>query len=460
MTESRDECTIVPTGDAILTRRISPYLDTDKQFAELHSIITDADASLTNLEVMIPDRETAATPLPPVPSQYQYLSPLAGILMRAEPFVLDELDAFGFDIFATASNHSFDYGREGLLATMAALQERNLPFSGMGRTLADARRPAYVDSSSGRISLVAANTSIAPGSEAGAASPAHPGRPGINPLHLRWVYGATADQLDQLRTLSEELGIEQMKETWLVREDPDWKDRSYFQFMHMPFEEVDSIADVGVRFEPLTDDTQAYLESIITASDRSNYTVASVHTHQAPGGIRNTSETPRFLREFAHQCINAGADVFVGTGPHVLRGMEIYKGRPIFYSLGNFAYGTETIERLPAESFKYYGVDDATDPAKLFRSRYFDGEGNPTGSLARDEYWETVVPVCRFDTNELVSVQLYPCTLGQERELPQRGTPVLATGDDATATLERFAALSEPFGVEISRTGEMGTVVL
>lgn len=459
MANPRDVCTIAAAGDAILTRRITPYLDTDEQFAELRSVIDDADVAVANLEVIIPERDAAATPLPSVPSQYQYLSPLAGVLMRAEPFVLNELNALGFDIFATASNHSFDYGRDGMTSTMAELRKREIPFAGMGGTLADARRPGYVESAGGRVGLVAANASIAPGSEAGPTSPAHSGRAGINPLHLHWVYGATADQLDRLRNLSQELGIEELKGTWLVREDPDWKERSYFQFMHMSFEEVTSVDDVGVRFEPLANDVHAYLSSVSAASARSNYTIASLHAHQASGGVRNTSETPDFLREFARRCIDTGADMFVGTGPHVLRGMEIYEGSPVFYSLGNFAYETETIEQLPAESFDYYNVDNTASSAELFQSRYFDKDGNPTGSLARDEYWETVVPICRFKGDTLVSVQLYPCSLGQGRDLPQRGTPTLATGDNAEAILARFAALSKPFGVEISVTGGIGTVV-
>lgn len=459
MAESREICTIAAAGDAILTRRITPYLDADKRFAELRSLIDDADVAVTNLEVVVPERDAAATPLPPVPSQYQYLSSFAGVLMRAEPFVLDELDALGFNIFTTASNHSFDYGRAGMASTMAALRERNLPFAGMGETLADAQRPGYVESTGGRVGLVAANASIAPGSEAGPASSAHPGRMGINPLHLRWVYGATADQLDRLRKLSEELGIEALKRTWLSREDPDWDEQPYFQFMHMSLEEVSSVDDVGVRFEPLAGDVRPYLDSVSIASTRSNHAIASLHTHQAPGGIRNTAKTPDFLRVFARQCIDAGASVFVGTGPHVLRGMEIYKGYPIFYSLGNFAYATETIERLPAESFDYYDVDDPTDPAELFRSRYFNEDGDPAGNLARDDYWETVVSVCHFEDDELASVRLYPCSLGQERSLPQRGTPTLAVGDDAEAILERFAALSKPFDVEISVTNGIGTVV-
>ena len=46
------------------------------------------------------------------------------------------------------------------------------------------------------------------------------------------------------------------------------------------------------------------------------------------------------LRKFTHLVIDAGADLVLGHGPHVLRAMEIYKGRLIAYSLGNFAtYG-------------------------------------------------------------------------------------------------------------------------
>jgi hypothetical protein len=46
------------------------------------------------------------------------------------------------------------------------------------------------------------------------------------------------------------------------------------------------------------------------------------------------------LRVFTHAVIDAGADLVIGHGPHVLRGLELYQGRLIAYSLGNFAtYG-------------------------------------------------------------------------------------------------------------------------
>lgn len=452
-----DDCTIALTGDSIITRRVRHLRERDDGFADLRSVLSGADATLTNLEVVTPDDDAPATPLAPVPSQYQYLSPLAGILMRARPFVIDELADLGIDLVATASNHSFDYGRRGMLSTAAALRERGVPFAGMGATLAEARRPTYIETTGGRVGLVAANASVPPGSEAGPASPIHPGRPGINPLHLRWVYGATEDQIERLRALSDELGLEAMKSTWLDRSDPDWREHPYYQFMHMSFEAVDE-HETGVRFEPLEDDRRAYLASVADAAANADRTLASLHAHQSAGGVRNTADAPDFLRAFARECIDAGADAFVVTGPHVLRGMEIYRNRPIFYSLGNLFYQTETIERLPKESFDYYGVEDPTDTTGLFRSRYFDDDGDPAGSLARDEYWETVVPVCRFDGDDLESVRLYPCELGQDRELPRRGTPRVASGERAEAILERFERLSEPYGVELRRSDGAGVV--
>ena len=50
--------------------------------------------------------------------------------------------------------------------------------------------------------------------------------------------------------------------------------------------------------------------------------------------------------------VDAGADLFVGHGPHVLRGVEIYKGKPIFYSLGDFIFQNETLLRLPSEELR------------------------------------------------------------------------------------------------------------
>lgn len=59
-------------------------------------------------------------------------------------------------------------------------------------------------------------------------------------------------------------------------------------------------------------------------------------TRVGPGMERMGGEKRGDLRKFAHAVIEAGADAVVGHGPHVLRGIEFYQGRPIAYSMGNF----------------------------------------------------------------------------------------------------------------------------
>ena len=60
-------------------------------------------------------------------------------------------------------------------------------------------------------------------------------------------------------------------------------------------------------------------------------------SHVAPGEENMVGEPRGDLRAWARVVIDAGADAVVGHGPHVLRGIEFYQGKPIFYSLGNFA---------------------------------------------------------------------------------------------------------------------------
>jgi len=66
----------------------------------------------------------------------------------------------------------------------------------------------------------------------------------------------------------------------------------------------------------------------------------SDRTHVPRGPETYLGENRGSLRRFAHAVVDAGADLVVGHGPHVLRGMEWYRERLIAYSMGNFAgYG-------------------------------------------------------------------------------------------------------------------------
>ena len=78
----------------------------------------------------------------------------------------------------------------------------------------------------------------------------------------------------------------------------------------------------------------------------------------------------QFLVTFARAMVDAGADLFVGHGPHVLRGIEIYKGKPIMYSLANFIFQNETLLRLPSENYETYDLGADAHVADFDDRRY------------------------------------------------------------------------------------------
>jgi poly-gamma-glutamate capsule biosynthesis protein CapA/YwtB (metallophosphatase superfamily) len=94
----------------------------------------------------------------------------------------------------------------------------------------------------------------------------------------------------------------------------------------------------GVVTIPDPKDVAALTHSIRDAREFSNYVVASIHAHEGAAGADRLEVPAQFVVQYAHAAVDAGADVFVGSGPHVLRGIEIYKGRVIFFSLGNFIF--------------------------------------------------------------------------------------------------------------------------
>lgn len=442
----QDSFSFVATGDAIITRRLLPYEGMADEFDDLLALLRGAEATLTNFETLVESKEG-------YPS-----SECGGTYLRSPSYVLNELSGMGCNLFSAATNHAFDYGHTGIEQTIDAFKKRELAMAGLGMNRYEARRPCYVETQSGRVGLVSTCTSITPGSRAGEQSSATNGRPGINPLDIETIYCLPESRLEELRKLSDAVGFEDQKQSWLERGlyfNHDWNQDEYFHFGDMKFKTVD--VEGGISYETDEQDKQEVLEWIEEASANANWVIASVHSHQGVDGRQNTTETPEFLREFAREAVDRGADVVVGTGPHVLRGIEIYDGAPIFYSLGNFIIQDESVDRLPPENFRRYGIEDYTKPSRAFDARNHNEDGELMSDRANPECWVTVVPECRFTENES-EITLHPVTLQREEERPQHGTPVLATGSNARNILENIATRSEPFGTNVELMDETATI--
>jgi poly-gamma-glutamate capsule biosynthesis protein CapA/YwtB (metallophosphatase superfamily) len=318
------------------------------------------------------------------------------------PEALDALNAMGFNLLALSGNHAFDLKETGIRNTLREVGRRNLVHAGTGNTIAEAGAPGYFKTPKGNIALIGiASGLIAAG---GRATADHPG-------------------VNQLRVNAGD------------RENEATED--------LPGAPANT---------PNADDSRRILQSIRDARQRADVVIVYQHNHVfgnlsfstifTEGMPERLAPNP-WLTKWTHDEIDAGADIIVMHGAPLLHGVEIYKGRPIFYDLGNFIYNV---------------------PATL---TYID---EPMA-------WESVVASVQFDTRakpSLKSIALRPVimnTIGDGQPdvhnaytsnefLHTRGLPAPATGARAGYILKRVADASKPFGTIIDVKGETATITV
>ena len=149
--------------------------------------------------------------------------------------------------------------------------------------------------------------------------------------------------------------------------------------------------------------------------------------------------------------IDEGADMVAGHGPHLLRGIELYKGRPIFYSLGNFIGQNELVPRIPADSYRKFRAPTDMTPAMVYRLRTLN---DSIGFPAERRFWETILPICHLRDDGYLSIDIYPVDLGLDDGPRKRGVPRLATGEKAQRILNRLVELSRSYGTSFLVKGD------
>jgi poly-gamma-glutamate capsule biosynthesis protein CapA/YwtB (metallophosphatase superfamily) len=414
------------TGDSIVQRRLLTRKDTTLR--PLFDLIRDADVSFTNLEV--------------VPNDFMGDPVLesGGSHFGAPSWVLDELTEAGFDLFAMATNHSTDYGISGLLRGIEAVERRGLSYAGVGRNLEEARRPVYHTHPNGTVALLSCSATFAKGQEASAQRPDLAGRPGLNPLRHTTIYDVTSEQLKSLVEIAEQLGLERMRQKVIALGfDFPSDDPKIIEFGKLHFRAADRTA---IRMYAKSKDVEGIARWVREARELSDVVLVSVHAHEHG---EDEEAPPEFLPAFARRMIDEGASLVVGHGPHLLRGLEVYKGHPIFYSLGNFVGQNELVSRLPADSYERFRADSQLTPGMVYRQRT---DNDRKGFPADRRFWETVVPVCCFTGGRLTGLEVHPVTLGLGETRHLRGRPRFAVADEAQRVLDRFARLSKPFGTQ------------
>ena len=431
--------TLVAGGDTMITRRMSVF--NEDGFVRLRKLFQEADVGFTNLEMLMHDFEHSP-------------GMAGGTFTGSDPKNLRELEWMGVNLVSCANNHSYDYGEGGLLTNLEHLRHSDLVHAGTGRNLSEARAPAYLDTPNGRVALISASSTF---SEAGRALEQRPdirGRPGLNPLRFNTTHVIDRPAFDALRRVNKELGLEaqrnalrNFKHPGAIAEDSDTR----FVFL-------DKVFALGEEFSVSTQldrrDLNDNLKWVRDARRMADWVMVSVHCHESGA---NRDEPPQFLVDFARACIDEGADVFIGHGPHITRGLEIYKDRPIFYSLGNFIFQNDTVRWQPSYNYDTVKLDAGATPADFYDARTdHDKRGFPADAL----YWESVVAHCDFKRESLNGITLHPIDLGHAQKRSQRGRPLLATSDVSRRALERMKRLSKPLGTDIRIERGIGKVRL
>jgi poly-gamma-glutamate synthesis protein (capsule biosynthesis protein) len=141
----------------------------------------------------------------------------------------------------------------------------------------------------------------------------------------------------------------------------------------------------------------------------------------------------------------------------VLRGVEMYKGKPIMYSLGDFIFQNETVLRLPSENYEPYDLGPQAGVSDFNDSRY---NNDTSGFPADREIWEAVVAIPTWEGKRLTELALHPISLGFGKGRTERGRPVLADAATGKKILDDIIGRSAPFNTRITIRDGVGYVEL
>jgi poly-gamma-glutamate capsule biosynthesis protein CapA/YwtB (metallophosphatase superfamily) len=436
-------------GDCMLTRRLSVY--DEPAFLALAKVFRDCDAGFVNLETVVRHWGEGAPGI------------TRGTFMTTPPELLEDLKWFGVNMVGCANNHAFDYGEGGLMATIAHLDAAGITHAGSGRNLAEARAPGYRETRNGRVAVLSTTATFRPWNRAGDQRPDLEGRPGINPFHSSKSYTVDAATFDALKHMNRELGFE------ITRA----RDRTHFYSdSEAPAARAEEIEVFGQRVVKgdgfsgastgQNDDIADNLRWIREARRMADWVVVSFHSHDFAQRSMMTAKTRTELAEpadfipaFARATIDAGADMFVGHGSHTPLGIEIYKGKPIFYSLGSLFLQNETVPFFPQEAYGRFGLKYDATPADFLDARTDNGR---KGHVAHAGFYENIAVSCHFTGHQLAEIRIHPVDQAFGRPRSQRGRPVLADGEIAARIIARVDALSRPYGVRVVAEGGIGVI--
>ncbi len=282
----------------------------------------------------------------------------------SDPDNLAALKRAGFHVATLAGNHIFDAGPNGIEDTVATLRQLGIATTGAGMSLAEAREPAIVVRKGWKVGTLSYNC-VGPKE-----SWAHENKPGCAYVEIITHYEldhATPGGPPKIYTFAEPEG------------------------------------------------TEAMLADIEKLRHKVDVLVVALHK-----GIGHTPAVlAMYERPLAKAAIDAGADIVVGHHAHILRGIEVYKGRPIYHGLGNFVTVTRALNLDANPSAKRLAW--ARRRRELFG---FEPDPNYPTYPFHPEARNTIIAACEIDASGSVRAGFIPCYVNP------RGQPEICSNDE------------------------------
>ncbi len=412
-------------GDAIIGRVIQSDFP---GYDEITPYVEGADASFFNLETTLNE-----------PGECCAAQLSGGTYIRTSKRVLPGLRKFGFNMTSFNNNHALDFSYGGLLSTLEALEETDFVHAGVGRNLAEASAPRYLDTGAGRVALIAVNTTFSPDMLAGEQNSRVPGRPGINGLRVNKYVRVTEKELEFVRELADKTGINVSQLITAKEGYNSGIKEGEAALGELRFVKGDRCEYV---MELVREDVERVKRAIYEAQLQADYIMISIHSHQLSGDAKENPS--QFLIDFAHECIDAGAHAVVGHGPHLLRPIEVYKDCPIFYSLGDFILQLYNIELAPAEFYAKVGISGDATVHELLKTRSADFT---RGLMTDPRMFLNVIPLWETEGGKLKSLRLLPLMGNMDGNKSEIGLPRIC---DAARVVDYLGKMSEPYGVSLT----------
>ena len=362
-----------------------------------------------------------------------------------------DLADLGFDILAPGEGNG---GEEGMKSAAKWYGEVGIQIAGQGPNLSTARMPVFQHLAKGRVATVGAFP--VPDRGAGSNGPSAANRNGnsgaerwgMNPLRLTVWNVVTAPMLAQLKAMQDAITARR-NEPDVARPGPVPSDPPDRVTLFGDRRYIAGPTAGGYHYEMNPADLQAQILAIRNAKEYADFAMFTMHVHQNRYAYQAYSQDHYpvdYMVELTHKLVDNGMDMYVGHGNHTIQGVEIYKGRPIFYNLGNFA-----VHR--------WGASESAPTG----DRMTDIERGESGNEWLQQYINLVAIVSQstYQDGVLREVRLFPVDLGVDRanrvwskmSVAQTPSPELAT-----RILQDVQKFSEPFGTRISIEKGVGVI--